>query len=124
MRKTIKRPDGTEEVIEGTPEEIAEYTRRINGDDQQKKPEVLKDNIERLKKILGDPPDAPAILPEQIWPGIYAKPIWIVSCSICRRIGCNGNCWNPDWSLKITCTSNTGLGDNVVIVDPKADRYS
>jgi len=29
VRKVIKRPDGTEEIVEGTADEIAEYERRL-----------------------------------------------------------------------------------------------
>ena len=44
MRKVIKRPDGTEEVVEGTAEEIAEYERNIREGNRprNKKPPVLR----------------------------------------------------------------------------------
>lgn len=46
MKKLVKRLDGTEELVEGTPEEIAEYERKIKESANEsfvKKPKVLKD---------------------------------------------------------------------------------
>lgn len=46
MKKTFKRPDGTEEIIDGTPEEIAAYERsmldRYPANESKKKPDVLR----------------------------------------------------------------------------------
>lgn len=35
MKKTIQKPDGTTETVEGTPEEIAEYERKLRGEVQE-----------------------------------------------------------------------------------------
>jgi len=42
MKRTFKRPDGTEEVFEGTAEELAEYERKLNEHTRPPtKPDVL-----------------------------------------------------------------------------------
>lgn len=52
MKKTITKPDGTTEVVEGTAEEIAEYERKLRGDVQEapkpKGPGLLTDELQRL----------------------------------------------------------------------------
>lgn len=52
MKKTIQKPDGTTEVVEGTPEEIAEYERKLRGDVQeapkQKGPGLLTEEVLKL----------------------------------------------------------------------------
>lgn len=46
MKRTFKRADGTEEVLEGTPEEFAEYDRKLGGvkvrEQRVSKPALLK----------------------------------------------------------------------------------
>lgn len=43
MKRTFRRPDGTEEVLEGTAEELAEYERKLNESERKPpKPGVLK----------------------------------------------------------------------------------
>lgn|SRR5574337_564411 len=44
MKRTFKRPDGTEEQVEGTAEELAEYERRLRGEisEQKRPPPVLR----------------------------------------------------------------------------------
>lgn len=47
MKKTFTRPDGTQEVLEGTAEELAEYERQLNQQGKVKehkapKPALLK----------------------------------------------------------------------------------
>lgn len=54
MKKTITKPDGSKEVLEGTPEEIAELERRIRQEpirEEPKKPELLKDEVKHLDSI-------------------------------------------------------------------------
>lgn len=62
MKKTIVKQDGTKEVLEGTPEEIAELERRIRQEpirEEPKKPGLLTEDDQKLldsqdwvKKIL------------------------------------------------------------------------
>jgi hypothetical protein len=53
MKKTIQKPDGTTEVVEGTAEEIAEYERKLKGEIQVEAPKkqgpgLLTDELQRL----------------------------------------------------------------------------
>jgi len=52
MKKTITKQDGSVEVVEGTPEEIAELERRIKGEVQneapKKGPGLLTDELKRM----------------------------------------------------------------------------
>lgn len=45
MKKTITKSDGTTEVVEGTPEEIAEYERKLRG-------EVKTESPKKVPKLL------------------------------------------------------------------------
>ena len=112
MKRTLKRTDGTEEVIEGTPEELAAHERALRDagklvPESIKKPEVLKgkelqDALEEWLKIFKPEPSSPLTPP---W---YTGPIWVVSCSICGRINCAGNCVSWGQSPFIcTVSSNT-----------------
>lgn len=50
MKKTITKPDGTHEVVEGTPEEIADYERKLRAEpirEEPKKPGLLTDDVKR-----------------------------------------------------------------------------
>jgi len=62
VKKTYKHPDGTEEILDGTPEEIAELERLLDRPKRlEKKPEVLKGKnqewAELLKKLQEIPPN-------------------------------------------------------------------
>ncbi len=71
MKKTVTLPDGTTEVLEGTPEEIAAHERLIRErsvpiTEKKKKPEVLKGKPpedalrELIEKMKTEPaPSAP-----------------------------------------------------------------
>lgn len=101
MRKVVKRPDGSEEAIEGTPEEVREYERIVENDripKQKKVPEVirgseqtsdrsksLKEMLDEMKRNWGRKRN-PAPSPWHPWtsPG----PIWITPCPICHRNPC------------------------------------
>lgn len=54
MKKTIQKPDGSVETVEGTAEEIAEYERKLRGDVKEAPkpagPGLLKDEIKRLSE--------------------------------------------------------------------------
>lgn len=56
MKKTIKKPDGTEEVVEGTAAEIAEYERKLRGEVKEspvKGPKLLTEEGEKkLNQVL------------------------------------------------------------------------
>jgi hypothetical protein len=94
MKRTFKRPDGTEETLEGTAEELAEYERKLNESERKApKPGVLKgreleavpDQLRRLQEAIDRFSDRMPLY----WPR-PDNPIWIVSCSVCGRINCNG----------------------------------
>lgn len=76
MKKIVKRPDGTEEVLEGTAEEIAEFERRLRETvreaprepqtgrrvltdelrrlmDQSDLPDLIRDAVERMREQGG-----------------------------------------------------------------------
>lgn len=52
MKKTIQKPDGTTETVEGTAEEIAEYERKLRGEvveaPKPQGPGLLTDELKRL----------------------------------------------------------------------------
>lgn len=90
MRKIVKRPDGSEEVIEGTPEEIREYERVIESSGKalpQKKPNLIKGNW------IPDPPFVVKITEwekqrEKHWRYQPPSLLWMVSCPQCHRVSC------------------------------------
>jgi hypothetical protein len=49
MKKTITRPDGTQEVVEGTPEELAELERI-----QAERPVLTKESTKGGRRLLKD----------------------------------------------------------------------
>lgn len=61
MKKTITRKDGTVEVFEGTPEELAEWERRLNetpvSRPSEKKKEKKVLNEQELRKLLEQTPN-------------------------------------------------------------------
>lgn len=64
MKKTITHPDGREEVLEGSPEELAEYENKINP---------------KAPSIVINPAPAPILpifptLPDVTWP--ITQPTW------------------------------------------------
>ena len=102
MKKTVTLPDGTVEVLEGTPEEIASHEKLIREGrpvPKKSKPDVLKgapmepDDLEKLIELIkGLPKVEPVVSPpiHPWWPNDYwlGKPIWIVSCSMCQSYPC------------------------------------
>lgn len=93
MKRTVRKPDGSEEVMEGTAEELAEYERKLNSENRQQpvKPGVLKGREleELLEEFFKDTP-RPQPFPD--WP---TRPdyFWITSCSVCGLTGCAANHW-------------------------------
>lgn len=68
MKKTITKPDGTTEVVEGSPDEIAEYERKLRGELKEappKKKDILKgqalqDEVRRMiEKYMEEHPQPP-----------------------------------------------------------------
>ena len=135
MKKTIKRPDGTEEVVEGTAEEIAEYERKLReGSKSSKKKPVLHgasvddipltDNeiiLIRLSRlgIVSQPVNAPMhitpIYVPQYLP--YRLDTGTPACSFCGQYNCNQlHIWCSD---QVTTTTGTTLtiGDGLFISD-------
>lgn len=114
MKKIIKRPDGTEEVVEGTPEEIADYERKLKGGLQNETPKpkvpgLLTDEFQRLM-------DEFRKLPNEIMKGIprfehspecdittAQRGWWSVQPPRCT---CGLVRYNDDGWYKITYTTN------------------
>lgn len=127
MKKTNKRTDGTEEVLEGDPEELRKYEDLQKAPEQApitespKKPGILHGAPELDGKPLTDS-EIEMIrflrnfkLPEQKfspiqerWYPQYPDPIWITYCSTCGRTNCGGQCWNLRPYPWITYTTVTG----------------
>ena len=121
MRKVIKRPDGSEEVIEGTAEEIAEYERQIREGNRpkSKKPPVLK-GAEVDGQPLTDAEVAAVrlmrlgLLPQKeyvpMWQPTVYPPIWLQPqpqpCWYCGIIGCK--------QMHIWCETRTITTDNTL----------
>lgn len=132
MKRTFKRTDGTEEVLEGSAEELALYEKQLResgklDETAPVKPTVLHgkpavDGVEltddeiawvRTWRTVGQKlieplvyPDPFGIVQEPPWwtgKGKIGTPIWLVSCSICHRPGCDGSCFmrgtGPWWTL-------------------------
>ena len=104
MKKTVTLPDGTTEVLEGTPEEIAQHEKLIRervGDKPvgRKKPDVLKgapdvvptgesaparfdpEIIKKLQELIETTKENRRVTP---WYELMPPP----SCSICGMVGC------------------------------------
>lgn len=105
MKKVIKHPDGREETVEGTAEEIAEYERKLRegGRSKSKKPvlhgapevdgkpltdaEVILVRLSRAgilpkeKEQVFVPMPAPIVVPEKYW-------LQDVPCRWCGQLGC------------------------------------
>lgn len=102
MKKTFKRPDGTEEVLEGTAEEIAEYERKLNERRPEPKPEVLKgaptpeqekDFAKMIEEIIKklQPSD-------QIVTPMYPGTPWPFRCGICMSDPCACRFFTISWN--------------------------
>lgn len=79
MKKIVKRPDGSEELLEGTAEEIAAYERALREQaDKKPKKDVLKGaGLSELERLLALP---------AVWLG---QERW--QCPICANSSCNGS---------------------------------
>jgi hypothetical protein len=120
MRKVVKRADGHEETIEGTPEEIREYERIVENDrvpKQKRAPELIKgrggdpepdDSSSKLRRLLKEIEERNRKLsPPTPWqPWVSPGPIWITSCSQCHRNPCA--CRQQFWDrTKIYCLGSS-----------------
>jgi hypothetical protein len=108
VRKVVKRPDGTEEVIEGTAEEVAEYERQIkeggrpapkkkpvlHGAEVDGKPltdeEVTLVRLHRLGLLPKEERKADRPVPTPMpWPVVMPDPYWLEpACGFCGQKGC------------------------------------
>ena len=118
MKRTFKRADGTEETLEGSAEELAEYERRLReSEGRGPKPGVLKGReLGDLLKDLLERPEVDELARKFHRPYWPPGPIWVVSCSICGRVGCDGNHWPQPLYQPYTITTTTttewpGLGE-------------
>lgn len=121
MKKHLKRPDGSEETVEGTPEEISEYERISSGKakvvEQAKRPEVLKGapiDEEQLREFMEQ---LERQLNPVVQPIIY-PPIFLTSCSRCHRYPCDCM-WQ--WPYGYTVTLG---GNSLTVVDVQAEPTS
>lgn len=129
MRKVIKRTDGSEEIVEGTAEEIAEYERAIKegGKPQSsKKKPVLRgaevdgkpltdEEVQMVRLVrLGLLPKERVVEREPTWVP-YVQPYWMTEqrplvtdqvCRYCGALNCN--------QLHIICR-DTVTSDSTVV---------
>jgi len=104
MRKIVKRQDGAEETIEGTPEEIREYERIAENDRNPRKPagkpEVLKGDESELAKNLRRIAEAQEERERrERRPFSPLIPTWIPNgyCSTCMNFNCRCKYLQPFW---------------------------
>ena len=129
MKKVIRRADGMEETVEGTPEEIRQYERIAEGERSSADPnrqveqkidrrvirgkdaddlpdrDAFTEAIERIKRERRD-----SVVPSE-WPwGIPRRmPYWLgEECLYCRNIQCSCHLWSCH-NLRITCSSDSKL---------------
>jgi hypothetical protein len=140
VKKTNKRADGTEEVLEGDPEELRKYEDLHKPQDQvpitesPNKPGILHGSevdgtplteaeigmirFLRTFKIPEVKTQPLPFEPYRDWPQYPQGPIWIVSCSLCHRVDCNGGCYlkfqQPWYTITYTTT-----GDKIEMKQPE-----
>jgi len=123
LKRTFKRPDGTEETLEGTAEELAEYERKLREPEQRPaRPGVLKGKgLEELLREMRALPDRVAErLPRPWITQPYPYPIWVVSCPTCGRIDCNGY---HAWPIGFTITLDGSAAARLLAEQPQAPGY-
>lgn len=124
MKKTRRNPDGTEDVLEGDPGEIREYERQIQTDEAEIRHQREQPMNESPKKpgiLHGAEVDGVPLTENEVewvrWlrkfntggldlKPVKSDPIWITSCSICGRVGCQGGCWYLPYTW---CAAGTKL---------------
>lgn len=76
MKRTFKRPDGTEETLEGTAEELAEYERKLKREQQEQRPDILK-----------GAPAQPIYIPYHVYYPVYQRPerCWVCGAENCHQ---------------------------------------
>lgn len=97
MKKTIEKPDGSKEVVEGTPEELAEYERK-NGNlvkESSKKKRLLTDglSLQELQDFLDEWKEKNPPRQEHHWYFTKSYPDWMVDWCQVRRPPCNPECY-------------------------------
>jgi hypothetical protein len=127
VKKTIKRPDGTEEVVEGTAEEIAEYERKLReGSKPSKKKPVLhgaevdgvplsasEEMLIRMSRMgflkKEEPEKVPVFIPQYMPYRLLETGVGTPACSFCGQYNCN--------QLHIWCSDQTTTGTTLTIGD-------
>jgi hypothetical protein len=105
MKKTITRPDGTTEVVEGTAEEIAEYEKKIKVGDIRETPKkgpglLTEESLARLLSSNCSPNCVKCS--GGVWMGVVPPP-----CV------CVGFCWGKKEAVRyseIICSNETSIG--------------
>lgn len=125
MKKTVTLPDGTIEVLEGTPEEIAAHEKLIRERaNPKRKPDVLKGSEEKSdNQKWQELMDALQKLQQPSTPYWPNQPIWVAPCSRCHSAPCQ--CQTIDLTPWITyrttaTTRPIGMlipGDGVPLTD-------
>lgn len=85
MKKTFTKPDGTTETIEGTPEELAAYEKKLREEDikeerKNKKRLLTEEQLAQVRKMIDEallarPPNTIIINPIQTAPALPSYPI-------------------------------------------------
>lgn len=138
MKKTIKRPDGSEEVVEGTAEEIAEYEQKLREGtkpSKKKKPvlhgaevdgvtltedETMLVRLKRMGFLQQKEVNIPVFIPYQS-PYIAPYRLKQTACMICGQYGCmQTHIWCSNGMTTVTGTSlllDTGACNEFSIVE-------
>ncbi len=87
MKRTLKLIDGSEEILEGTPDELADHQRKL----EEKLPAVIKPAIVEKEKVLLGKGLLDFIKQYQYekLPLQTSHPTWMISCPFCRLANCN-----------------------------------
>jgi len=131
MKKTIKHPDGTEEVIEGTAEELAEYEKNLNesGGKKKKNPKILTDEVKRLADLLDDPSfqnelyktlDEMKRVREDLANRPICAPLYVGGH--CGHYGCP-SCW-PTWTVPQIVTVTSAGTNQAVQTFLEVDKFN
>jgi len=113
MKKTIKKQDGSEEVIEGSAEEIADYEKKMRGEVREAPkpvgPGLLTDEVKRFLETLRDTQQPYVSVPSvfashQPWCAAFTSPWFGITPPPC-------NCGAGIYKTQITLTTTSGTLD-------------
>lgn len=143
MRKTFKRHDGTTVEVEGTPEELAEYERKIREGSQ---PASIGEKSKKKPVLRGAEVDGKPLTDEEValvrlhrlgllpkeekketknpftpmpWPIVVPDPWWSRqdrTCGFCGRINCH--------ELHIWCTTATADKVSLLLQEDGSSKFS